>query len=533
MQSDRRTRSLFATSLALALVSAGPAGFATPAGALKNRAVYNAGNLTALPGTLVRSEGGPPTGDADADAAYDHAGDVYDAFWSFWGRDSYDGRGASIRATVHYASSYCNAFWNGTQFAFGDGNPAAGCGRFARSRDAFAHEYTKAVTESESGLSDRGESGGISSGLADVFAAFVDAWVAGGRSGALVPTPATWTIAEDVFTPPLRYVNDPAADGFSLDYWTSGAGNTDVSYSSGILRLAFYLLAQGGTHPRGKSTVVVTGIGMEKAIRLFYLANANFLTGSSSFASARSACIMAATSLGLTVDEQNAVKDAWAAVGVGAPVPDVDVVLVNGVPVTGLSSPVDGLRFFKLEVPAGATNLRFVLSGGTGDADLYVRRGSRPTESTYDCRSWSSTNSERCPFAAPVAGTYFAMIDAYRAYSGVTLTGSYDRALPPGDPYLTAGVPVPNLSGASGSNKYWRIARTAGRTLRVRISGGSGDADLYVYFGSRPTTSTYLCRPYTAGNTEACSFSNTVAGDYYILLRGFTSYSGVTLVATD
>ena len=93
-------------------------------------------------------------------------------------------------------------------------------------------------------------------------------------------------------------------------------GNVDVHYSSGIANLAFYLLSQGGTHPRGKSTVVVHGIGMDKAIRLFYALNVNYLTSSSNFSAAATASMTAATDLGFTVAERNSVADAWRAVGV-------------------------------------------------------------------------------------------------------------------------------------------------------------------------------------------------------------------------
>jgi vibriolysin len=553
MQSERRTRAIFATrsisrlrvfravrapgALAISLLALALAAACLPgaAAAEKNRQVYSAGYQTSLPGLLAREEGGLMSIDSDVNRVYDITGDVYDAFRMFWNRDSYDGNGAPIQSVVHYSTGYCNAFWNGSLFVFGDGNPAIGCGSLARSLDAVAHEYSNALIAHESDLVYAGESGGIHHGLGDVFAAFVDAWVAGGRNGTLAPTPDTWTIGEDVVTPALRYLDDPAEDGSSLDFRTPNSGNVDVAYSSGILRLAFYLLAQGGVHPRGKSTVVVTGIGMEKAIRVFYRANTDFLTPNSSFAAARTASLQAAVALGLTAAEQASVADAWAAVGVSAPAqPDpTDVVLVNRVPVTGLSSESGGMKFFKLDVPTGASNLRFVLAGGTGDADLYVRRGSRPELSVFDCRSWGSTNAESCTFPQPAPGTYHVMLNAYTSYSGATLTGSYDLGPPPGDPYLVSGVPVANLTGASGSNRYFRIAAVPGRPLTIRIAGGTGDADLYVRFGSRPTTATYNCRPYLTTNNETCTFISPSAGDYYIMLRGYRAYSGVTLAGTN
>ena len=100
-------------------------------------------------------------------------------------------------------------------------------------------------------------------------------------------------------------------------------------------------------------------------------------------------------------------------------------VLSNGVPVTGISGAASSTRSWTIEVPAGASNLSIATSGGTGDADLYVRRGSAPTTSTYDCRPYQSGNNETCTFATPTAGTYHVMLRGYSAFSGVSLVGSY------------------------------------------------------------------------------------------------------------
>ncbi|MBL8297262.1 MAG: PPC domain-containing protein, partial [Rhodanobacteraceae bacterium] len=80
---------------------------------------------------------------------------------------------------------------------------------------------------------------------------------------------------------------------------------------------------------------------------------------------------------------------------------------------------------FTLAVPAGATNLKFVLSGGTGDADLYVKFGSAPTLSSYDCRPFLGGNNETCNITTAQAGTYYVMLNGYAAYSGASLTGSF------------------------------------------------------------------------------------------------------------
>ncbi len=100
-------------------------------------------------------------------------------------------------------------------------------------------------------------------------------------------------------------------------------------------------------------------------------------------------------------------------------------VLSNGVPVTGLSAATGASLNYTMAVPAGASNLSFNTSGGTGDMDLYVKSGSAPTDTVYDCRPYKSGNAETCTFATPTAGTYHVRLKAYSSFSGVNLTGSY------------------------------------------------------------------------------------------------------------
>jgi hypothetical protein len=206
-------------------------------------------------------------------------------------------------------------------------------------------------------------------------------------------------------------------------------------------------------------------------------------------------------------------------------------VLQNGVAVSGLSGATGSEQFWTITVPAGATNLKFETSGGTGDADLYVRFGSAPTTSTYDCGPVSSDNSETCSFASPAAGTWHVMVHGYGAYSGATLVGSYQTG--GGTATLQNGVPVTGLSGASGSERFWTINVPAGTTdLKLQTSGGTGDADLYVRFGSAPTTATYDCGPVSSDNSETCSFTSPAAGTWHVMVHGYTAYSGATLVGS-
>ncbi|WP_436495189.1 S8 family serine peptidase [Actinokineospora sp. HUAS TT18] len=205
-------------------------------------------------------------------------------------------------------------------------------------------------------------------------------------------------------------------------------------------------------------------------------------------------------------------------------------VLVNGVPVTGLAGAQGASLRFQMNVPAGVTNLRFVTSGGTGDADLYAKFGTAPTTSVNDCRSTGSATAETCTIATPSAGTYHVLLYGYSAFSGVTLTGSYaaDSTVA-----LTNGVGKGPLSGAAGSAQFFKLDVPSGATnLRFTLAGGTGDADLYVRSGSKPTTSSYTCKSDGATTTETCTISSITPGTYYVLVQGYSAYSGTTLTGS-
>ncbi|MFP2930215.1 M4 family metallopeptidase [Pyxidicoccus sp. 3LG] len=494
-----------------------------------NRRVHSANNGTSTPGTLRRSEGQAATGDSHIDMNYDMLGFTYNCYNALFGRDSFDNAGAALISTVHYSSNYVNAYWDGTQMVYGDGDGVTSI-ELGKDADVTVHELTHAVTERESNLTYSGQSGGLNEAMSDTFAAICESWTSGTWSTAT----AIWLIGEDVWTPgtandALRYMDDPAKDGVSKDWAPSVTSGTDVHYSSGVPNLAFALLSKGGLHPRGRSTINVPAIGVEKAARIWYKANTDLFVASTNFASAKTLTIQAAQQLGYDQATQDAVKAAWEAVGVGITVPPpTSIPLSNGVPVSSLSDSAGNNKYYSLVVPTGATTLKFTTTGGSGDADLYVRFGAAPDSATYDCRPYQSGNAETCTITNIQAGTYYVMLNAYSTYSGVTLTGTYTTGTPSGN-VLQNNVPVTGLAAASGASVSYTIDVPANTRVVINTTGGTGDADLYVRFGAAPTTTSYNCRPYLSGNTESCSLTNTTAGKYYIMVRGYTAFSGVTL----
>lgn len=214
--------------------------------------------------------------------------------------------------------------------------------------------------------------------------------------------------------------------------------------------------------------------------------------------------------------------------------------LESGTPVTGINGSAGSSSFYTLDVESGATDLNFNTTGGSGDADLYVRFGSEPTTSTWDCRPYASGNEEACDISNIQTGTYHVMLQGYSAYSGLTLSASYNTGgtppPPPPEPgtaELENGVAVNNLSGSASEEIAFTMDVPAGASnLSFASSGGTGDADLHVNFGSEATSSTFDCRPYASGNNEVCNISNVQTGTYHVMLRGYSAFSGVSLVGS-
>lgn len=264
---------------------------------------------------------------SQSDAVEIHYGltQTYDLFLESFGRDGADGAGGPwqapsatgegrcLSAYADYDRSYVNAFWTGTALYFGDGDGVTS-GPLV-SPDIVGHELAHGVTQYSAGLIYYGESGGLNEAMSDIFGALVERRVRGEDNAGL------WMVGEEVWTPDtegdaLRYMAAPADDGSSLDYYTASAGGYDVHYSSGIANLAFYLLSEGGAHPRLGGDAV-TGIGAEAAGQIFYTALTSYMTAKTDFAGALEATEAAAEELyGADSAELVAVQAAWAAVGV-------------------------------------------------------------------------------------------------------------------------------------------------------------------------------------------------------------------------
>jgi Zn-dependent metalloprotease len=292
----------------------------SPAGR-RHRLVYDARGRDDLPGKLVRSEGEKKTADPAVNEAYDFSGDTFDFFSSLFGRNSLDDAGMSLISSVHVGEAdgrgyqpMSNAFWDGSQMAYGDGDGAV-FRRFTRSLDVVAHELTHGVQAFTSNLLYRGQSGALNEHFSDVFGVLVRQWRAGESAdkaswlvGAevLVPAPTRRAI-RDMEHPGTAYADDPALGSdpqpdHMKKLYTGPSDSGGVHINSGIPNRAFVLAAQA-----------LGGPAWEQAGRVWYEAMLQ-ISRTSQFADlARITAQIAGDSLGAAA--KKAVKAAWKKVG--------------------------------------------------------------------------------------------------------------------------------------------------------------------------------------------------------------------------
>ena len=260
-----------------------------------------------------------------ADAHYG-ATVTWDYFRDVHGRNGIRNDGVGALTRVHYGRNYANAFWSDSCFCmtYGDGNGSTIYP--LTSLDIAGHEMTHGVTSNTAGLIYSGESGGLNEATSDIFGTMVE-YHAGNAND-----PGDYKMGEEIFangTSVIRFMYKPSLDGVSADCWYSGVGSIDVHYSSGIANHFFYLLAEGTNPVSGPSSPTcasgntrvatgngfLTGIGRDKAAKIWYRALTVHMTSSTNYAGARAATVTAANALyGAGSPESNAVAAAWSAV---------------------------------------------------------------------------------------------------------------------------------------------------------------------------------------------------------------------------
>jgi len=227
----------------------------TATGGHVEREIYDAKNTQNLPGDLLRTEGQSDTGDIAAREAWDYLGVTYDFFWQAYQRNSLDNQGLKLLGTVHYGKAYQNAFWNGQQMVFGDGDGEI-FNRFTIAIDVVAHELTHGVTETEAGLIYFEQAGALNESLSDVFGSLVKQYHLKQSADR-----ADWIIGEGLLASGIkgRGLRSMAEPGTAYDdpmlgkdpqpahmdhYVQTREDNGGVHLNSGIPNRAFYLAAK-------------------------------------------------------------------------------------------------------------------------------------------------------------------------------------------------------------------------------------------------------------------------------------------------
>jgi Zn-dependent metalloprotease len=296
--------------------------FATIAAGTKRRTIYDAASTTALPGTLVRGEGDPSNGDVAADEAYDGSGTTYDFFKKVYERNSVDDTGMRLDSTVHYGVGYANAFWNGRQMVYGDGDGEI-FNRFTTAIDVIAHELTHGVTQFEAGLIYEGQSGALNEHFSDVFGSLVKQYRNNQQANQ-----ADWLIGAGLFTANVHgdAIRSMKAPGTAYDdpligrdpqpahmddFVETSEDNGGVHINSGIPNKAFYELA-----------TALGGYAWDAAGTIWYVTLRDRLRPTSEFQyCAEQTASVAADLYGRNSIEHKAVKAAWRSVGINIVAP--------------------------------------------------------------------------------------------------------------------------------------------------------------------------------------------------------------------
>ncbi|ASS74969.1 hypothetical protein CIG75_08200 [Tumebacillus algifaecis] len=417
---------------------------------------YSTAHSLSLPGTLISSTDNIWTDKSAVDAHF-YAGLVYDYYYSVHGRNSFDNKGATIKSSVHYSTNYNNAFWNGTQMVYGDGD-GTNYLAFSGALDVVAHELTHAVTAKTAGLIYQDQPGSLNESFSDVF-------------GELIENKPNnnWLIGDSIYTPTIagdamRSLANPSLfdqpDHMSNYVYTS-ADNGGVHTNSGIPNKAFY------------NFVTAPGITQHKAGKVWYRALTQYLTPKSLFIDARNATRQAAIDLyGASSPEVTAVVNAWESVGVndslGDPFEPNNTLetayepVISDTTYNGRITSADDVDWFKF-TPSTAGSVTVLMNNMAFDYDLAV----------YDANSnliGQSTNRGNAPetvmFNGLAGASYYIKVVGYNgahsATSVYTLKATFPTTTTNKWFYETLQMDTPHPYPVNYNNRYQHTYRKPG-----------------------------------------------------------------------
>ena len=416
----------------------------------------NSSNDYSLPGTLVidtdNNFNGAVQG-AAVDAHY-NIGLVYDYYKNNHNRNSYDNAGAAIKSSVHYGASYNNAYWNGIQMVYGDGDGIE-FKALSAALDVVAHEFTHAVTDNTANLEYRSQSGAINESMSDVFGYFAEGDLSDWQIGEDCYTPNTPGDAlRDLANPTLYDQPDNMSNYVTLPETQSGDWG-GVHINSGILNKAFYLL----------SNIINDS---SKTSKIYYRALASYLTTTSQFDDARTALLQAATDLyGANGTEYTAIANAFTQVGIGGTVVGDDTYEPNNStsaaygPITSgtiynsyIYSGADA-DFYYFDTTAAGT-ITVSLTNLPKDYDVYLLNSAGTTVAKSES---GSTSNENISYSSTAAGKYYVKVMGYSGAFSTSTAYALKATYPSGTDtnqwyYETKAVNSPHSYTNNYNNTY-------------------------------------------------------------------------------
>ncbi len=464
------------------------------------------------------------TADEYNNSNFDNA--ALDAHWGammtldYWrtvhNRSSFDNKGARINNYVHYGNLYPNAFWDGYEMTYGDGD---GSTLFPfTSVDICGHEIGHAVCQYTANLVYSYESGAINEGFSDIWGACIKRYAD--------PSKNTWLEGDEISSTanPFRSMSNPKSEGQPDTYrgvnWYTGNGdNGGVHYNSGVMNHWFYMLSEGktGTNDNGKS-YNVTGIGITKAAQIAYCAENIYLYPNAVYADARISTIQAAEDLfGAGSNEASQTTAAWNAVGVNdvLAVPDsvTAAIVNNNVTVNWRFNTFQNVTGFAIQRAINGTNLfATIATVGAGVRSFIDTAYINNAFNQYRIRSFRDS--------------------LYSDYSGITSVsiGNAPFIMTNGT-FTKCGVTFfdPGGPGNYSAGYYTTTIRpaTAGNKVQVAFSEYNTGYDyLYIYNG--PSSSSPLLGVYNYYTTPTVLQSTAPGGELTFVFNPYysNSYSG-------
>lgn len=472
---------------------------------------------------------------------------VYDYFLNTFGRNSFDNAGSIIKSYIHYDVGLSNGFWNGSVITLGDGD-----GQFMSSTpclDFVGHEFTHGVVQHTANLQYQGESGALNESFADIFGTAIEFYAGN--------TP-NWTIFEDItLVPPYycRSLSNPNSglegrpDTYQGTYWhptSNPSDNGGVHSNSGVQNFWYYLLCQGGsgTNDIG-NTYSVTGIGMNQATQIAYRNLRLYLTSTSNYMASYYGSLQASEDLyGANSTQQNAVRAAWYAVGIGNnPNGQCSGTVTFTAPSgsfsdgSGTANYQNNLDCFWLIKPTGANiiTLNFPSFNTEANYDTVIVYDGATTSAPVLMAWWGNT------LPPTINSTAGALLVRFKSDNTINFAGWNATYTSSGTAYCDGGTLLTNPTGSftdgSGSNNYgnnqlcyWLIAPPCASSVTLSFSQFNTELnyDGVIVFNGNNTSAPQLLN--TSGTTLPPNVTATSGemlvvfiSDYAIRMQGFAA----------